>query len=623
MTELLANHLWQSTLFAAAAGLLTLAFRKNRAHVRYWLWLAASVKFLIPFAVLMAIGAQIEGPTLVTAQRELGVVVASVSEPFSLAELNAVASSSPRGAEGAPLRSMVTTGLVAIWVIGCLTLLFVWAVRWQRVARAVRAASPIEAGPVTAALGRLHNVEAGLPPGQTRPCSLRIVSSATTIEPGVFGIVRPALLWPRSISERLSEEQIEAILAHELAHVRRRDNLAAAVHMLVEAVFWFHPLVWWLGARLVDERERACDEEVVRLGSEPHVYAESILKTCQFYIESPLVCMAGVTGSNLKKRIELIMRNDSNVALSAPKRILLGASLVAAIALPVTVGILTSPRLSAQIVAPAADAPTFEVASIKPSASGGRMGGRGTPGRFTTQGMPVRRLIRQAYDIHDSQIIGGPDWAGSQGYDIDATTGGKPPDQMRFMMQSLLRDRFKLTFHKEQRELATYALVVARSDGRLGPGLKRIPDDECPAPGSPRRGGPPNGPAAGPPPSPFDPNAKAPCGSIIFGPGRLLAHGVPIDMLTRSLGNLPAITSFNRLVTNMTKLEGVYDFDFRWTNEFGPGGPPPSGGPAAVNPGDEPVLFTALQEQLELKLTPQKATLDVLVIDSVDRPGEN
>jgi uncharacterized protein (TIGR03435 family) len=119
----------------------------------------------------------------------------------------------------------------------------------------------------------------------------------------------------------------------------------------------------------------------------------------------------------------------------------------------------------------------------------------------------------------------------------------------------------------------------------------------------------------------------AACGSIIFGPGRLLAHGVPIDMLARSLANLPAITSFNRPVTNLTKLEGMYDFDFRFTNEFGRGGPPPVSGPAAVpnaiTPGDEPVLFTALQEQLGLKLNSQRATLDVLVIDSIDRPTEN
>ena len=160
-------------------------------------------------------------------------------------------------------------------------------------------------------------------------------------------------MWPAGIDDRLSNEQIEAILAHEVAHVRRRDNLAALIHMLVEAVFWFHPLVWWIGARLVDERERACDEDVVRLGTEPDVYAESILKTCQFYVESPLVCVAGVTGSDLKKRVEQIMRNDAHVALSALKRVSLGAALVAAIAIPVAIGIVTSPRLSAQIVAPA------------------------------------------------------------------------------------------------------------------------------------------------------------------------------------------------------------------------------------------------------------------------------
>ena len=201
------------------------------------------------------------------------------------------------------------------------------------------------------------------------------------------------------------------------------------------------------------------------------------------------------------------------------------------------------------------------------------MGGTGGPGRLSMTGMSVRRLMAQAYEIHDSQIVGGPDWLGSQGYDINATMAGTPPPDVRRMMtKTLLRDRFKLTFHTEKRDLPIYALVVQRSDGRLGPGLKRITDDECPPPGSPRRGGPPAGP---PPPaaSPFDPNAVAACGSIIFGPGRLLAHGVPVDMLSRSLANLPAITAFNRPVTNLTKLEGFYDFDFRWNNDFGPRGP--------------------------------------------------
>ena len=157
-------------------------------------------------------------------------------------------------------------------------------------------------------------------------------------------------------------------------------------------------------------------------------------------------------------------------------RIALAAGAVAAAIGPIV--------LSAQIVAPTSESPVFEAASIRPAADTGRIGGRGTPGRFSGFNLSLRRLIRQAYDIHDSQIIGGSDWIESQGFDINATTGDKPPDQMRFMMQTLLRDRFKLKFHIEKRELPIYALVVARSDGRLGSGLKKIPDGECPPPGA-------------------------------------------------------------------------------------------------------------------------------------------
>ena len=616
MLDMLWNHLWQSTIFAAAVALLTLAFRRHGAHVRYGLWLAASVKFLIPFSMLLWLGTQIELVPIERSGQTMVGVLDAVAQPFTQPDLTRV---SPRGRPVPPppqnpVLALAMRGFAIAWPIGSLGVLLVWAVRWRRMSRIVRAAPAITSG---ATLETLRRLEGDAP-------RLRMVSSTQTIEPGVFGIVSPVLMWPAGIDERLSDEQIGAILAHEVAHVRRRDNSAALIHMLVEAAFWFHPLVWWIGARLVDERERACDEDVVQRVTSPDVYAESILKTCQFYVESPLVCVAGVTGSDLKKRVEHIMKNDANVALSALKRVGLYAALAAAIAIPVAIGIITSPRLAAQIVAPAADSPTFEVVSIKPN-EGGRIGGMGTPGRFSLT-MQVRRLITQAYDIHDSQIIGGPDWLGTQAYEINATMTGTPsPETRRMMTKSLLRDRFKLAFHTEKRELPVYALIVARSDGRLGPGLKRIPDDQCPAPGTPGAGRP-----GGPPPpaaSPFDPNAVAACGSIVFGPGRLLAHGVPIEMLAGSLGRLPAITSFNRPVFNLTKLEGLYDFDFRWTNEFGRGGPPPISGPAAapnaITPGDEPALFTALQEQLGLKLNSQRATLDVLVIDSIDRPTEN
>ena len=132
-------------------------------------------------------------------------------------------------------------------------------------------------------------------------------SAPGLLEPGVVGFLRPILLLPEGIAECLTPRQLEAVLAHELCHVRRRDNLTSAIHMIVEAVFWFHPLVWWIGARLVEERERACDEAVLSLGSEPQVYAEGILNVCKIYLESPLRCVSGVTGSDLKKRIQAIL----------------------------------------------------------------------------------------------------------------------------------------------------------------------------------------------------------------------------------------------------------------------------------------------------------------------------
>src|SRR5215469_5088254 len=131
--------------------------------------------------------------------------------------------------------------------------------------------------------------------------------SRHAIEPGVFGILRPVLMWPEGISEHLDDAQLEGILGHEVQHVRHRDNLASAVHMIVEAVVWFHPLVWWLGARLVEERERACDEDILEWGTDGRVYAEGILKVYEFGLASPLVCLAGVAGGDLRKRMVLIM----------------------------------------------------------------------------------------------------------------------------------------------------------------------------------------------------------------------------------------------------------------------------------------------------------------------------
>jgi beta-lactamase regulating signal transducer with metallopeptidase domain/protein involved in polysaccharide export with SLBB domain len=317
----LSNHLWQSTLFAAAAGLLTLALRNHRAPVRYWLWFTASVKFLVPFALLVSLGSHVEwrktpAPApipIVTAP--LPSVIEQISQPFPPLPAN-----TPRTPINLP------AVLLCLWSCGFSIVVFGWARQWLRLRTALRSASP---------------VPLNLP--------IRAMSSPSRLEPGVFGVFRPVLLLPEGIADRLAPAQWDAILAHELCHVRRRDNLTASIHMAVEAIFWFHPLVWWIGKRLIAERERACDEAVLLAVHHPQDYAEGILNVCKLCAESPLACVSGITGSNLKKRIRAIMTEPIAADLHFAKKLALALAGIAALAAPIAVGLVNAPPLQAQV----------------------------------------------------------------------------------------------------------------------------------------------------------------------------------------------------------------------------------------------------------------------------------
>ena len=281
MTALL-DHLWQSTLFAVPLGALTLLLRRHAASVRFWLWFAASVKFLVPFSVLMAVGAAVTwpgtpmlpgGPTL--------EVLEDTAAPFTSMPAASVA---PDGTANGILL------LIAIWAAGTYLALLVWASRWRKLRALVRAARPLT---IPLAI----------------PAPLPVLTSPAPVEPGLIGIVRPVLMLPDGIQARLSAREMDAILAHELCHFRRRDNLTAAIHMLVESLFWFHPLVWWLGRRLMSERERACDEAVLAAGTDPRVFAEGILTVCRFTIQAPQASASALSGANLRMRIETILAN--------------------------------------------------------------------------------------------------------------------------------------------------------------------------------------------------------------------------------------------------------------------------------------------------------------------------
>ena len=340
MMSALFDHLWQSTLFACAAGLLVLALRSHSARVRYWAWFAASLKFLIPFALLESVGSWLASHWLTLgsgAPEQYQPVIATVGRiatPFvtvpSAAANTAAVMSSPIAAAhaGVPLQFPgVAIWLAGVWLTGTIVVVAVWLVRWLQLLAVVRTARTVD---------------------MAAPVPVRATSSR--VEPGLVGVFRPVLLVPDGLSGHLSPQEIRTLIAHEVSHLRRRDNLTAAIHMVVEAVFWFYPLTWWLGTRLVAERERACDESVLASGHDPQIYAEGILKVCRFYIQAPLACTAGVSGADLKKRIEVIMSSPAVRRMSAATRLAMVLAGIAGLAAPVLYGLISAAAVGATAV---------------------------------------------------------------------------------------------------------------------------------------------------------------------------------------------------------------------------------------------------------------------------------
>jgi len=610
----LGNHLWQSTLFAIAAGLLTLTLRKNHARARYWLWLTASVKFLVPFSLLTSVGNHLAWsrssagvtPGLYLAMEQFG-------QPFARSAAPPISPAS----SSMPLWSLphLLPTLVSAWLCGFLMFFFVWGVRWRRISSALRAAQPVREGREVETLRKLE------PLGGIRK-RIEMFLSRTSLEPGIFGIARPVLIWPEGISEHLEDAHLEAILSHELWHVRRRDNLAAAIHMVVEAIFWFHPLVWWLGALLVEERERACDEEVLESGTERQVYAESILKVCEFCVGSPLACVSGVTGADLKKRMVHIMTNRILRKLDFRRKLLLGVAGLLAIALPIVFGLVnaTPSRAAAQLEDLPINVPTYEAVSIKRNRSEGfvqKVLMRRRPDGFTATNGTLPMLIGDAYGVEYFQISGLPEWPKSEKYDLEAKTDSAAVDELnrlsegerdlaqKRMFQTLLSDRFKLKVHHETKSLPEYALVIAEN----GPILKEgKPGDTYP-----------NGIKG------LDGGSGAGIMMMGLNGGGLTAQGVPIANLVRMLSQ-----QLGRTVVDRTGLAGKYDFTLRWAPDPSQtpmfkganGGQPPADN--APSPGSQGVsILTALQQQLGLELQAQQGPVDILVIDHVEMPSED
>jgi len=295
----------------------------------------------------------------------------------------------------------------------------------------------------------------------------------------------------------------------------------------------------------------------------------------------------------------------------------------------VVVALLSGRGLGAQTpdATPASDQPTFEAVSVKANKSGpGQIALVFQPGgRFRATNVTLKMLIGAAYGtpqpLPDFQLVGGPKWMETDRFDVVAKASGDPPPgpngpppQMFLMIQSLLADRFHLKVHYETRDMPIYALVLARSDGKLGPTMK-LSTTDCAARMASLR-------ARGEPPAPPAPGERPPCGARMF-PGNVTAGAMTMTQIVNGLARMPGL---NRTVVDRTGLTGAYDFDLTFTPDQMPqgrGDPPPGAPPPPTIDPNGPSLFTALQEQLGLKLEPTRAPVNVLVIDNAEQPTDD
>lgn len=262
--------------------------------------------------------------------------------------------------------------------------------------------------------------------------------------------------------------------------------------------------------------------------------------------------------------------------------------------------------LASQAQSPSAPAPPISyVASVKPNnaADARTFSEYSAGGRLSATAVTVGYLLRIAYRIQPYQLVGAPAWIWTRRYDIAAKVEDSPAPPQQALLQMLLKDRFKLAVHNETREQPIFALVLARSDGKLGPQLTRSTFD-CVAY------------MAGPHGLP-EPGRTPNCATRI-GLGALFGKAIPMTQLATSLAPF-----LSRFTVDRTGLTGGYDVELTWTPDpistniagnTSPGATPDSSGPS---------IFAALQEQLGLKLVSEKGPVGVLVVDHLEEPSAN
>ncbi len=609
----LLNTLWYAAAVAAITWVGLRYWQRVNAATRYWIWTTV-LGFLVILPFLPALVTQVEiarsAPATVAPR---ATVPAAPQAVHHLAPVTLTLNSAP-GSNHWPL------WLLAVWVA---------VAGWQLI-RLLRGAASVPG----------LKARSGAAPAIALPIELRrrvqLLRSDEINSPVAVGYLHPSVIIPTRLLACLEEDERKDVLLHELAHLVRYDDWLNLATRGLGALLILHPLAGIVLKQIEREREMACDDFVVAHTGSARSYARSLARLHDLHsTEGTRLLAPALLGRkvSLSDRLESLLRHGrefsarpslANLAVSAFLfALLLGAGGL----IPGWIAIAQTEGTSR---------PSFEVASIKPAKSGTHGSSLQTPpGRFVATNLTAKMLIAFAYNykgpgiaLEENRILGGPGWINTERFDVEAKVKDslvneeekKRPfnvwiDQIRLMVQTMLAERFKLKVSFETKELPIYALVVAKHGPKLTES-KILP----------------LGPLGAKRPE----SGHAPALNIRFsrGAAQLSGKGVSISFLAKALSGRSDVDG--RDIVDQTGLKGRYDFSLSWTpEEMGRPmfGGPGSGGASGPMPGQPvapassnssgPSIFMAVQQQLGLKLKPEKGPVEVLGINHIEPPTPN
>ena len=573
MQTLLVESAVRATLIAGVIALVLWIMRIRTASARHSIW-AGVVAMMLLLPAWVAWGPK---ASLAVLPPDRNPAVARISLPIPAGQAGRSPTDSPRPVPGPVRQDRSYSAIYALYFFGAGVLLMRLAIGTIRANR---------------------------------------LTSASCAVPITVGVLRPRIILPAS-SRDWPQAQLDVVLAHEGEHVRRRDPLFQWLALLNRAIFWFHPLAWWLERKLSGLAEEACDAAVVANGHDPQEYSVYLLNLARTVRRTGLRVGMAMPGVQLPRRIRRLL---SGIPMPRTSRVRMACTVAACAGAAAIFASGTAGRGQSLPLA-TKPAPKWEVASIRSCTDFGT-GERGanktlTPNRMTLYCSVLQSLIVSAYlqfadgvEDRDPGLIlappveNGPGWIDSERYTINAKSESdtSPGVMQGPMLQALLEDRFKLKAHFETKgDQPAYALTVAKG----GPKLKPFVEGSCtwrekimltPQPGDCLRRNTFNG------------------GKVVID-----EQGITIEEFRYIYLRISPFNAIDGPVVDRTGLTGRYDIHLESVLSVPPG----------LRQGDDnnapdgPTLFTALEDQLGLKLERIKAPKKFLVIDHIERPSEN